>query len=133
MRKYLVFSLVVIGGFGFLLSGCKQDKHLRQAGTAAVSYYTMLIKGQYDKYVDGMLSCDNAPKEFREQMKLLAKQFIAREKEENGGIRTVELIREDLTTDGLSAEVYLKLKYTSGRSEEVVIPMCYSENIWRMQ
>lgn len=129
----ICFNVLAVCLIGVLFSCSKEDRRLNKAGQAAVVYYTCLKNGQYARFVDGMLSCDSAPETFRAQMVVLTKQFAMREKELNGGIKTVVLDRESIMSDGRSAEVFLDLTYNNNTQEEVVLPMIYKDGEWRMQ
>ena len=132
MRKVgrILFLMIL-----FLVSSCgdKDEKELKQAGNAAVKYYEYLIAGQYDRYVDGIRSCDSVPEAYRNRMKVLVKQFVAREKAKNGGLKSVALGREELCLGGMSANVFLNVTFGNGMTEEVVLPLVKVGKIWRMQ
>ena len=116
----------------FLLS-CASDEKKDEPGEAALTYYNYLIKGDYKAYVASMASCDSLGTEFSERMEILVKQYIAREEEENKGLKSVEMQGEQISKDGKSANVFLDVAYGNGMKENICLTLVKCNDVWRMR
>ena len=115
------------------LCSCGEDEKKDEPGDAALTYYNYLIKGDYKAYVSSMVSCDSLGTEFRNRMEILVKQYLAREEEENKGMKSVEMQGEQISKDGKSANVFLDVTYGNGKKENICLTLVKSNDVWRMR
>jgi hypothetical protein len=100
------------------------------ARQAAERYFTMLIDGRYEEYVDGLVCTDSMPDDMRSQMVDLMAQFMAQQSVNRG------LLRVTATSDTIqdsTAYVYLDILYGDSVSEQVGMPLQFVGDRWRMQ
>ncbi|MCR4921530.1 MAG: hypothetical protein K5945_07495 [Bacteroidaceae bacterium] len=100
------------------------------ARRAAERYFTMLIDGHYDEYVDGLVGSDSMADDMRSQMTDLLAQFMAQQRVKR------ELLRVEATADSLldsTAYVYLDILYGDSASEQVGMSLRFVGDRWRMQ
>lgn len=100
---------------------------------AAIAYYDLLVKGQYADFVAGMQSCDSVTDAYREQMVTLIKQHYVEAAKVNGGLHAASVVRTQVIDDTLAANVFLNLTYNDSTSEEIVQPMVWDGQQWRMR
>ncbi|MEG1728867.1 MAG: hypothetical protein RR280_04915 [Bacteroidaceae bacterium] len=130
MKQAVLVTMLFVTLFISGLSSCGDRKN--EPGTAAITYYNYLIAGDYQQYVKGMLSCDSLPAEYRVRIETTIKQYLAREKQENGGLKTVELLNDSLSNDGASANVFLDVSFGNGMKEAICLPLVLDKGVWRM-
>ena len=100
------------------------------ARRAAERYFTMLIDGHYDTYVDGLIGSDSMPDDMRSQMIDLLAQFMAQQRVNR------ELLHVSATSDSIqdsTAYVFLDILYGDSVSEQVGMSLQFIDNRWRMQ
>lgn len=104
-----------------------------QASLAARGYYTHLIKGEYELFLEGRAGADSLPADYRQQLLSGYKQFMAEQNAEHQGIREVQVARA--VTDSLSDDTYvfLFLCYGDSTREEIVVSMIEGDKGWRMR
>lgn len=133
MMKRLVLCLSIL-----LLVAASCGKNDRAAdrekpGEAAVHYVRNLSDGHYDEVVASMISCDSATEQYRQYIKVLYKQMVAKKKDDNGGLKSVVCVR---TEDGPSAgavNVFLKLTYDNDSIEDIILPLVWNNKKWRLR
>jgi len=104
------------------------------AAMSAKGYYGHLIAGEYDAYLAGINGVDSLPAGYREQLITNARQFMARQKEEHGGIAGVEVIRAKADSTSGYVNVFLLLTFADSLHEEIVVPMLETSLAeWRMK
>ncbi len=100
------------------------------ARQAAERYFNMLIQGQYEQYVDGMVSSTDMSTELRSQMIDLLSQFCESQQLDRA------MLSAQATADSLqdsSAYVRLDVLYGDSTTEEVGMPLVFSGGRWLMQ
>lgn len=130
--KGRIVALVCIVAAAF--SACKDEpKPGELAAKAAVEGYGHLIAGRYADYLAGVAGADSLPAAYREQLLVGAKQFMARQKEEHGGIAAVSVVKYVTDSVACQTNVFLLLSFGDSTKEEVVVPMVESPAGWRMK
>lgn len=130
--KGRIVALVCIVAAAF--SACKDEpKPGELAAKAAVEGYGHLIAGRYADYLAGVAGADSLPAAYREQLLVGAKQFMARQKEEHGGIAAVSVVKYVTDSVARQTNVFLLLSFGDSTKEEVVVPMVESPAGWRMK
>ena len=103
------------------------------AAQAAKEYYTQLLAGKYEHYVDGFYRPDSIPASYRRQLIDNAKMFVGQQKDERRGILDVRVVNAVADTTKRSADVFLIFAYGDSTSEEVVVPMVQHRGVWYMR
>ena len=103
------------------------------AAQAAKEYYTQLLAGKYEHYVDGVYRPDSIPPSYRRQLIDNAKMFVGQQKDERRGILDVRVVNAVADTTKRSANVFLIFAYGDSTSEEVVVPMVQHRGVWYMR
>ena len=128
MRKlvYLILIVIVVA----CSTGVSREE---QAALAAKGYYTHLVQGEYEQFVEGRLMADSLPADYRSQLIEGYKQFVAQQMEARKGIQEVSVSRA--YTDSLAGytNVLLMLCYGDSTTEEVVVPMVERNGRWMMK
>ena len=117
----------------FSCAGKEEDNQAEIAGNAARQYYSYLLAGNCDAFVDGTCRKGSIRKEYREQLIENARMFIAQQKEDHNGMKAVEVKRVDIDSLHTSANVFLILTYGDKTSEQVLLPMVKSNGLWYMK
>ena len=128
MRKLVYLILIVI-----VVVACSDVSREDQAALAAKGYYTHLVKGEYEQFVEGRLMADSLPADYRSQLIEGYKQFVAQQVEARKGIHEVSVSRA--YTDSLAGytNVLLLLCYGDSTTEEIVVPMVECDGRWMMK
>ena len=128
MRKlvYLILIVIVVA----CSTGVSREE---QAALAAKGYYTHLVQGEYEQFIEGRLMADSLPADYRSQLIEGYKQFVAQQMEARKGIQEVSVSRA--YTDSLAGytNVLLILCYGDSTTEEVVVPMVERNGRWMMK
>jgi hypothetical protein len=128
MRKlvYLILIVIVVA----CSTGVSREE---QAALAAKGYYTHLVQGEYEQFVEGRFMADSLPADYRSQLIEGYKQFVAQQLEARKGIQEVSVSRA--YTDSLVGytNVLLMLCYGDSTTEEVVVPMVERNGRWMMK
>ena len=128
MRKlvYLILIVIVVA----CSTGVSREE---QAALAAKGYYTHLVQGEYEQFVEGRFMADSLPADYRSQLIEGYKQFVAQQLEARKGIQEVTVSRA--YTDSLAGytNVLLMLCYGDSTTEEVVVPMVERDGRWMMK
>ena len=103
------------------------------AAQAAKEYYTQLLAGKYEHYVDGFYRPDSIPASYRRQLIDNAKMFVGQQKDERRGILDVRVVNAVADTTKRSANVFLIFAYGDSTSVEVVVPMVQHRGVWYMR
>ena len=117
-----------------VLIGCSQVSPEEQAAMAAKGYYTHLMAGQYESFLEGKYGSDTLPADYREQLLTGYKQFMAQQQEQHRGIIDVQVSNASTDTLGHYTNVFLLLSYGDSTQEEIVVPMvAFADGRWRMK
>ena len=103
------------------------------AAQAAKEYYTQLLAGKYEHYVDGFYRPDSIPASYRRQLIDNAKMFVGQQKDERRGILDVRVVNAVADTTKRLANAFLIFAYGDSTSEEVVVPMVQHRGVWYMR
>ena len=123
--------LVLLGFLGLL--GCSTVTQEERAALAARGYYQHLLQGQYEEFLQGRVGADSLPEDYREQLLVGYKQFMAGQQREHRGIREVQV--GNARTDSVLhyTSVFLILCYGDSTQEEIVVPMVEHNGRWKMK
>jgi hypothetical protein len=129
MMKHIWVIALIIG----LMACSSEITPEEQASLAAKGYYTHLVAGEYEKFLEGKLGGDSLPDDYREQLLTGYRQFMAQQERAHKGIR--EVLVSNAKTDSLAGytSVFLILCYGDSIDEEIVVPMVNHQGRWRMK
>ena len=134
MRLHPVLLFMTIALSAVLLSCSGNDKSpADMAAEAAKGYYDHLVAERYADYVSGLSGTDNIPASYREQLVVNAKQFVAEQRKEHGGISTVNIVRATADSVNHTADVFLQLCFGDSTREEIVVPMVENGGRWLLR
>ena len=100
------------------------------ARQAAERYFTMLLDGRYEEYVNGLVDTDTMPDDMRSQMVDLMAQFM-KQQSLNRGLLSVTATSD--TIQDSTAYVFLDVLYGDSVSEQVGMPLRFVGDRWRME
>ena len=113
--------------------GCSSLTREEQAALAAEGFYRHLAQGEYEAFLDGRAGADSLPDDYREQLLVGLRQFVAQQELAHRGILDVQV--SSAMTDSLTGytNVLLILCFGDSIDEEVVVPMVEYNGSWRMK
>ncbi|MBQ7526154.1 MAG: hypothetical protein IJT11_00305 [Bacteroidaceae bacterium] len=115
----------------FILSSCSHGLMTHEAvQKAAEEYYAMLIRGDYEGYVDGFADSEALPEDYKKEMVILMRQFM--EEGVMANLRSVTAIRDSIAEDS-TAYAILQLHFNDSTREQIELPLVLKEGKWRMQ
>ena len=126
MKKSVVCCLLSV-----VCLACSRGLMTHEAAReAAVQYYTMLMEGDYEGYVDGMAFISERPESFRSQMidvvKMTATESFLKD------LQAVTVLSDSLGEDS-TAYVRLELNFGDSIGEEIEQALILTEEGWKMQ
>lgn len=131
MKKILYLAvLFVVAGF---VASCSKPKPEEIVAKAAEQYYSYLLDGKYEAFVDGCYQQDTIRGVYRQQLIENAKMFVAQQKTQHKGIKSFEVSNAEVDTAAHTANVFLLLTFGDGGSEEVLLPMVEKDELWMMR
>lgn len=100
--------------------------------TLAVHYYMLGAQGHYAEYVDAMLSCDSTTADYKSRMALALKHHYASIARDRQGVKRATVLRTEMHDSGRMANVFLNVTYGDGSDEEIIFPLVYDGQHWRI-
>lgn len=117
-----------------LVCSCGEEKRDDfAAAQAAKEYYDHLLAGRYIDYIDGIADADSLPPSYREQLLANAKQFVATQRQEHGGLASVNAVSANSDSLRGFTEAFLLISFGDSTKEEVVVPMTNRDGRWLMK
>lgn len=127
-------SLSILIAVALLLAACgEKRKNVDQgklAAKAAKHYYEQLLKGDYEAFLDNENRTNNLPDNYRKQLLLNLKQFVAQQDSVNHGIDSITLGASHFSAKDNTASVFLLFHYGDKTTEQVVVPMVKEHGKW---
>lgn len=133
VQQFIYLPLLLLAIFTSACSGSKEKTVHSKPEDVVLTAYNSLINGDYAKYVSCVQSNDSITESYRNGLINAAKQFMAREKEEKGGIASVNVISAKTNESGTYSLVMLSLCFGDSTSEEVAIPVVKINDSWRLR
>ena len=124
--------LIVLGS----VLSCKQEAPSAEDAVMqqAQQYYQSLLKGEYDAFLSGIDGADSLPADYREQLMANTCQFVDVQRQQRGGMVSVEAIRAVIdSTATTHADAFLLICFGDSTREEVVVPMVERQGKWLMR
>mgnify|MGYP001678528537 FL=1 len=127
-------SLSILIAVALLLAACgEKKKNVDQgklAAKAAKHYYEQLLKGDYEAFLDNENRTNNLPDNYRKQLLLNLKQFVAQQDSVHHGIDSITLGASHFSAKNNTASVFLLFCYGDKTTEQVVVPMVKERGKW---
>lgn len=96
--------------------------------------YDVYIRGEYAVYVDQMESLDDKPESYRKQMADLMKQRHRQQEEDhNGGPLACHVKDLKIDHSGNYCEAYIVVNYKDSTEEEILLPLVFKNDKWRLK
>ena len=129
--KFSLFHYLIISLLSLLLLACSKGPMTHKAvQKAATDYYTMLIRGKYEKFVQGFADSESWPEDYKKELADLMKQFMS---EGNmPSLRSVEALSDSILEDS-TAYVMLQLWLGDSIQEQIQLPLVLKEGRWKMK
>lgn len=127
--KHLLFIVLVF----LALCACSSPTPEEMASLAAKGYYEHLLKGEYDKFLEGKAGSDSLPEAFRRQLLAGYKQFLSQQNSLHNGINEIRVINAMRDTILNYTNVFLMLCFGDSTNEQVSVPMIDHNGRWRMK
>ena len=128
MRKLLYFCFA-IALISCLTAACKRELSAREA---AEKYYSCLIRGDVEGYMQGMADYDSLTTEYREQLRDMFLQYLDYEERMRSGFISVEATRDTLI-DERNSYVFVMVTYGDSTQEQLSLPLVLTDKGWRMK
>lgn len=127
-------SLSILIAVALLLAACgEKKKNVDQgklAAKAAKYYYEQLLKGDYEAFLNNENRTNNLPDNYRKQLLLNLKQFVAQQDSVHHGIDSITLGASHFSAKDNTASVFLLFYYGDKTTEQVVVPMVKEHGKW---
>ena len=127
-------SLSILIAVALLLAACGgKKKNVDQgklAAKAAKHYYEQLLKGDYEAFLNNENRTNNLPDNYRKQLLLNLKQFVAQQDSVHHGINSITLGASHFSAKDNTASVFLLFYYGDKTTEQVVVPMVKEHGKW---
>lgn len=127
--KHLLFIVLVF----LALCACSSPTPEEMASLAAKGYYEHLLKGEYDKFLEGKAGSDSLPEAYRRQLLAGYKQFLSQQNSLHNGINEIRVINARRDTILNYTNVFLMLCFGDSTNEQVSVPMIEHNGSWRMR
>lgn len=127
--KHLLTSAVML----LFLCACSGATAEEMASLAAKGYYEHLIHGEYDHFLAGKAGADSFPKQYREQLMIGYKQFLAQQEKSHHGILDIRIVGAKADTLLQCMNVFLVFCFGDSTNEQVAVPMVEYHGVWRMK
>lgn len=96
--------------------------------------YDTYIRGDYAAYVSQMESLDDKPESYRKQMADLMKQRHRQQEEDhNGGPAACHVKDLKINHEGRYCEAYIVVTYKDSTEEEILLPLVFKNEKWRLK
>ncbi len=139
-RHFIIKFLLLLATICVFLNSCQKSasdvakyKNSEGADSMAMLCYKMQVNGQFQDYVKAMKSCDKMPNDYQQRVVKMLRHHQKLVMKEKNGVKKVDILRTEMHNNNLMANVFLNVSYNDGSVEEVLLPMVYDGNRWRMQ
>lgn len=134
MKNFVGICLVCLS---MAVAGCSHKSTDEDCGELtemeALRLYELAAKGDFAGSVAAMESCDSTTDTYRKQMELRLKHHYTQMLKERGGYESASVTRMEMHTNGRMANVFLQVTYADSTSEEVLFPLVFDGEHWRIQ
>ena len=127
-------SLSILIAVALLLAACGENKKNvdqgKLAAKAAKHYYEQLLKGDYEAFLNNENRTNNLPDNYRKQLLLNLKQFVAQQDSVHHGIDSITLGASHFSAKDNTASVFPLFYYGDKTTEQVVVAMVKERGKW---
>lgn len=130
MKKNILSLFVVavmIMGFATACGGGASNS----PGEAAKKFSELFADGKIDKALEMVQGYSEASEEDKEKFKMLFKEAHS-QLEEKEGVKSIEIVKEEINEAGDEAEVTLKTVYGNGEEEESTSNLVKVDGKWKI-
>ncbi|MFO8055150.1 MAG: DUF4878 domain-containing protein [Bacteroidales bacterium] len=124
-----VFFIAVIA-MGIFVSCNKQSPNT--PGKAAQEFSELLSDGKTDKAMGMIQGFDEASDDEKEKFKMFMEEAREELKNEKDGLKSVEIVEEEINEAGDEAKVTLKMTYGNEETEETINKLVKEDGEWKM-
>ena len=138
MKK--IFSFLAVATFAFFAVNCGGGSSSGGGSNAPAgitkSIYSQMQKGNYVKAVEVMMnnldSDDSLDKEGKAEMIKAFAEKAESSTEAKGGLKSFEIMEENISEDGLTAAVSVKLVYGNGTEDTDKLNFVKEDGKWKL-
>ena len=134
MKK--IFSVLAVIAIAFFTANCGGGSGSNTPASIEKSIYVQMQKGNYEKAVEIMVdNLDSEKTPSAEEKAQLLAAFTEKAKqsaEAKGGIKSFEIVEEEISEDGLSATVSTKIVYGDGSEQTETSKYVNKEGKWKL-
>jgi len=136
MKK--IFSFLTMAAIVFFVTNCGGKTGSGSNGPASIekAIHTQMQKGNYTKAVEIMIDNLDGEKtptaEEKAEFIAMFSEKAAQSNEAKGGIKSFEIISEDISEDGLSATVSTKFVYGNGEESTETSKYAKRDGKWKL-
>lgn len=112
---------------------CANPSPEEMASIAAKGYYTHLVNGEYEAFLEGKEGAESLPDDYREQLLTSYRQYMAQQNRDHHGIHDIRISNATTDTALQYTNVFLVLCFGDSVNEEIVVPMVERNGSWRMK
>ncbi len=129
---YIRFVFYVVGCC-FLLSCRGGSDSEKVVGTVAKEYYSYLLSGDFESYVDASYRAEVLRAADRRELIDNLRMFMSEQEHQKQGIKSVEVSSVDIDEEAGMADVLLVLSYGDGSQEVICEPLVKHEGLWYLR
>ncbi len=130
MRK----AVFILASLLIFFTACKQEDNQEElAGKAAELYYSYLMHGNYNAFIDGTYRSDSLRPAYREQLIENLKMFALQMQEEHKGIDRFAVNSVKIDTANHTVAAFINIVYRDSIKEQILLPMIRKEGVWYMK
>lgn len=136
MKEILIALLALTSLFACNSNNSQQaysEPPIEKADSMAVAYYQMLVNGNFTGYVEAMQSCDNTTADYKQRIESMLRHHQQEIKRNKKGVQQVTALRHELHDNDCMANVFLRVTYKDGSEEEIIFPIVFDGERWRIQ
>lgn len=130
---YIVFLFLTLHSCNKSENGEKVVDKQHLTNELVKYYYTLQLKNKYDIYIDHIQSCDSTSLEYRNRIQDLLihhKKHISSIKK---GVDSISVSHIQYNKSHNAAHIFLNINYKDKSSEEILFPLIYKNNEWKMR
>lgn len=100
---------------------------------AVLLSYAALLDGRYSDYSDSLAGAAKRSGEYNAQLAAGAAMYIEQQHATHRGIVDVRVADVEMEDNPMQANAYVVLCYADTTNEEIVVPMCKENGIWKVR
>ncbi len=124
--EFCIFASLLM----MISASCSNEILDAQPGEEAVRYYKLLSMGDVDSYLNGIYGIDSMPDLFRKQTREVTKQLADEIINGHQGIDSLCVDDEQINKKGDLANILLRIYFSDGSNERILVPMIKNNDIW---